>query len=369
MKRQSFKYIFVINLLFLTFVTAAMFLYKTDNTSKNAVPVSISTPLVNSKALSVDFCQSAKSAVIIDSKSGAVLFEKNAHEKLPMASTTKIMTALAVIDKVNPDDLIEITKHSAGIEGSSIYLKEGEKLTAKDLLYGLLLESGNDAAVALAVGVFGSEKECVKYMNQKAHSIGLVSTSFSNVHGLDDENHYTTAYELSLITKEAMKNELFRNIVSTKNHTTSGENSRYFSNHNRLLSMSVSAIGVKTGYTSKAGRCLVSCAQIENEEYIAVTLCDRLDWQDHKAMLSFAFDNFEGYQIAEKDSFALRVGFEDYLPADDVYITAYGNNSFNINYKVSIKNGIGKVEYSTDNAPLGTFGILKNDHGLVVESN
>jgi len=361
MRRQSFKYIFVFNLLFLTFLTSAVLLYNTRNIEKDAVPVSISTPLVNSMAVDTNFCQGAKAAVIIDSKSGAILFEKKAHTKLPMASTTKIMTALAVIDKGNPDSIVEITKESVGIEGSSIYLKPGEKISVRDLLYGLLLESGNDAATALAVGVFGSEAECVKYMNDKAHSLGLVSTCFSNVHGLDDENHYTTAYELSVITREAMKNDLFRSIVSAKNYTTAGDNPRYFSNHNRLLSMSSSVIGVKTGYTSKAGRCLVSCAEKDGEEYIAVTLCDRLDWQDHKDMLSFAFDNFESYQIADKEDFKLRIGFDDYIPVDDVYITAYGNNSFKVNYKITFKEDIGRVEYSTENAPLGSFGILKNE--------
>lgn len=361
MRRKSFKYIFVFNAVFVIAVCicAIVFVrFSDENNEKTAV--AMTSPLVSASTVSADFCGSAKAAVIIDSMSGAVLFEKNAHAKLPMASTTKIMTALAVIECSDPDSEIVVSDAAAGVEGSSIYLTRGEKIRIRDLLYGLLLESGNDAATALAEGVFGSVSDCCAYMNKRVHEMGLVSTNFENPHGLDSENHYTTAYELALIARNAMKNQLFREIVSTKNYVSSGETMRYFSNHNRLLNTYSPSVGVKTGYTSKSGRCLVSAASMNGEEYIAVTLCDPLDWQNHKMMHEFAFSNFDGYEIASKDDFSLRIGFCDYKPSEDIYITTSGSADFKLKYKVTIDGDGARVEYGTENAVLGSFGLIKD---------
>ncbi|MBQ7399142.1 MAG: D-alanyl-D-alanine carboxypeptidase [Clostridia bacterium] len=357
MRRRSFKYIFLFNVVFISAIVISVFLIYRKDFSGNAVRANITTPLLHSDTLEVSFCQNAAAAVLVDAKSGAVLYEKNADVRLPMASTTKIMTALVVIENSSPDDVIEISKTAAGVEGSSIYLTVGEKITVRDLLYGLMLESGNDAATALAEGVFGSVKACSKAMNEKAHEIGLVSTNFTNPHGLDDRDHYTTAYELSLITKEALKNDLFREIVSTKSYVTQGEKNRYFSNHNRLLRSYADTIGVKTGYTSKSGRCLVTATSRDGEEYIAVTLNDSHDWNDHREMHSFAFENFCGYEIARSEGFDIYAGFSKYTSPEDVYITTMGEGDFTLNYKVTIEKDIGRVEYSTDSVSLGNFAI------------
>lgn len=361
MGRSWYKYLFVINSLVIFCLVCAIVFIEKNQERKSEIPAFISTALVNSETLNCDFCHGAQAAVIIDSKSSAVLYEKNAHTKLPMASTTKIMTALAVIENSSQDDVIEVSKEASGVEGSSIYLSAGERITVRDLLYGLLLESGNDAATALAIGVFGSEQECVKYMNERAHSMGAVSTCFENVHGLDSENHYTTAYELAVITKEAMKNSLFREIVSTKSYVTGGEKIRYFSNHNRLLKKHEWIIGVKTGYTSVSGRCLVSCMSRDGEEYVAVTLDDKNDWQDHEKMLMFACDNFNSVEIAKKDSFRIYCGFDSYVPADDVYVTSYGDNTFALKYKLTFSKGICKAEYFADGVTLGSFGMISDN--------
>lgn len=360
MKRRSYKYIFYFNVfVILSLFVAALVVTLPQNSKNEAVPVSITTPLLHTETVNVGFCKNAKAAVIIDSQSGAVLYEKNSDMRLPMASTTKIMTALAVIENSSPDDVITVSPEAAGIQGSSIYLKAGEKMTVLELLYGLLLESGNDAAAALAIGVFGSQEACVDYMNSRAHSMGLVNTSFCNVHGLDDKNHYTTAYELSLISKNAMENELFSTIVSTKSYVTSGENPRYFSNHNRLLSSFDGAVGIKTGYTSKSGRCLVSAAQFEDERYIAVTLGDPLDWNDHKEMHSYAREHYDSIEIAHKESFRIYCGNDIYAPIENIFVTISGDADFFVDYKITLKGDVGKVEFFAQDKKLGSFGIVR----------
>ena len=368
MKRNSFKYVLYFNIFLFFAIAIALSVFRSEGQGKKEVPVSITTPLLYSETVNCNFCSNAKAAVVIDAKSGAVLFEKNAHTRLPMASTTKIMTALAVLENSSPDTVIEIPKEAAGVEGSSIYLRQGERMTVRDLLYGLLLESGNDAATALAVGVFGSTDKCCDYMNQRCHEMGLVDTSFENPHGLDSENHYTTAYELALITKEAMKNNLFCRIVSTKNYTVPGDNPRYFSNHNRLLKTYENAVGVKTGYTSKSGRCLVSACINGNEEYIAVTLNDPLDWQDHKDMHTYAIDNFDNVEIADTQSFYIYCGFDKYCPAESIYLTVNGDKNFKIGYRITKETDeILKAEYHTENASLGSFGMVKEDYFTTME--
>ena len=357
MRRRSYKYIFVFNIVVIFSLVIVIFVMKETGTREREIRASITTPLLSSETLDVSFCQSSDAAVLIDAKSGAVLYSKNADKRLPMASTTKIMTALVVIENSHPEDIVKVSQTAAGVEGSSIYLEAGESISVNDLLYGLLLESGNDAATALAEGVFGSVENCCRVMNERAKSMGLVNTNFTNPHGLDDENHYTTAYELSLIAKSAMKNDLFRSIVGTKSYVTSGENVRYFSNHNRLLKSFEGAVGVKTGYTSRSGRCLVSASSRGGEEYIAVTLNDRDDWNDHKMMHSFALDNFGGYEIADTQNFEIYAGFSKYIACDDVYITVSGESDFTLDYKLSLGKDSGRVEYLTGGTSLGKFDV------------
>ena len=198
---------------------------------------------------------SARSAILIAAETGEALFEKAADERLPMASTTKIMTALAAIESMPLDTVVTVPAGAVGVEGSSVYLEAGEKLTLEDLLYALLLASANDAATAIALTVSGSVEEFAALMNEKAAALGLSGTHFTNPHGLYDEEHYTTAADLAKLTAYALENEVFAKIVSTYKRTIplNGDNGvRVLINHNRLLRMSDDVIGVKTGFTKKA---------------------------------------------------------------------------------------------------------------------
>ena len=231
---------------------------------------------------------SARAAVVIDADTGETLFEQNADSRLPMASTTKIMTALVALGEGDLDRVYTVKPEYAAVEGSSMYLKAGETLSLQDTLYGLMLASGNDAAVAIA-GECGGMTAFVGKMNAKAAELGLTDTHFDNPNGLPSDTHYTTAHELAKITAAALKDPVFRQIVSTKSCTVSGH---ALSNHNRLLSMYDGAIGVKTGFTRAAGRCLVSAAERNGRTIIAVTLNDPNDWNDHMEMLDAGFAQY-----------------------------------------------------------------------------
>lgn len=250
---------------------------------------------------------SAESAILIDSCSGRILFEKNAYAKLPMASTTKIMTGLLACESGLINKSVKVSAFASGTEGSSLWLKIGERLTLENLTYGIMLKSGNDAAVAVAEYLGGSIDAFALLMNKRAEEIGAVNTNFENPHGLDSEQHYTTAYDLALIAREAMKNKKFRKIVSTKTYSIpmEGEKSdRALKNHNKLLWNYEGCNGVKTGYTKKSGRCLVSCAEREGQEFICVTLNASDDWNDHKELLDYGFKNFDKKTISEKGEIA-----------------------------------------------------------------
>lgn len=211
----------------------------------------------------------ARSEIAMELSTGAVLTESNADLKLPMASTTKIMTAIIIIEDCDLNEVITVPDEAVGVEGSSVYLKKDEKISVKDLLYGLMLRSGNDAATALAVHCGGSVQNFVAKMNEKAKSFGAENTNFVNPSGLPDENHYTTARDLCKIACRAMANPIFKEIVGTKNY--SGE-FRNFTNKNKMLYNYGGANGVKTGYTKAAGRCLVSSAERDGMDVVCVVL-------------------------------------------------------------------------------------------------
>ena len=198
---------------------------------------------------------SAHSAILIEMDGGDAIYQRNADERLPMASTTKIMTALVALENCDVNKTVSVSPEAVGIEGSSVYLFAGERITMEDLLYALLLSSANDAAAAIAIEVGGSIEGFAALMNERAHSLGLENTNFINPHGLYDEQHYTTARELAVIAREAMKHPTFARIVATYKRTAEmadgGE--RLFVNHNKLLSSYEGACGIKTGYTKKAG--------------------------------------------------------------------------------------------------------------------
>ena len=240
---------------------------------------------------------SAKRAFLLDAVSGRVLYEKNPDERGLIASTTKIMTALIVCEQCNVLDRMRIPKEAVGIEGSSMYLQEGEVLTLQELLYGLMLQSGNDAAVALAIYCGGTVEGFAELMNDKARNLGLRNTHFENPNGLDAPGHYSTARDLAVLAAYAMENPIFRKTVSARQLTT---DQRYLTNHNKLLWRVDGADGVKTGYTRAAGRILVSSATRNGRRLIAVTMDDPDDWNDHAALLEEGFSRYAVKQVVSK---------------------------------------------------------------------
>lgn len=237
---------------------------------------------------------SADKAILLDANTGRVLFEKNADNKALIASTTKIMTALIVCEQCNVLDRVKIPKEAVGIEGSSMYLREGEILTVQELLYGLMLHSGNDAAVALAIYCGGTVEGFVQLMNDKAHRLGLENSHFENPNGLDSPGHYATARDLAKLSVYAMQNPIFAKTVSAKTITAGNRN---LHNHNKLLWSFPGADGVKTGYTKAAGRILVSSATRQGRRLICVTMNAPDDWRDHTSLLENGFCRYSEKKI------------------------------------------------------------------------
>lgn len=258
---------------------------------------------------------SAEKAIIADADTGHVLYEKNADSRSLIASTTKIMTALVVCEQSNVLDRVRIPKEAIGVEGSSLYLKEGEILTVQELLYGLMLHSGNDAAVALAIYCGGTVEGFVQLMNDKARNIGLTQTHFQNPHGLDAPQHYSTARDLATLASCAMKNPVFRQTVSTKNVRITD---RILRNHNKLLWRVDGVDGVKTGYTKAAGRILVSSACRFSRRLIAVTINAPSDWLDHETMLNESFSRYVKQQVVLAGDC---LGYADISGSDDEQVS------------------------------------------------
>lgn len=252
----------------------------------------------------------ARALALLEPQTGTFLMLENADTPLPMASTTKIMTALLAIENCELDELVTIPKEAVGIEGSSLYLKEDDVLSVRALVYSVLLQSANDASVALALKLGGDLKGFSEIMNQKARELGLSNTHFDNPHGLDSEEHYTSARDLALLTREALSNDTFRRIASTYKYSFSlGDSVRTVVNHNKMLKRYDGAIGVKTGFTKRSGRCLVSAAEREGLSLIAVTLDDPDDWRDHTAMLDYGFSLMEAVSLdsLNASSFNLKI--------------------------------------------------------------
>lgn len=240
---------------------------------------------------------SAQSAILMDAGSGRVLYEKDAHTKRLIASTTKLMTALVAVDTmVNLRTLIPVGEEDMA-EGSSMYLKPGEEVTLEDLLYGLLLASGNDAALAIARGCAGDVETFVDWMNQRAHDLGMEDTHFANPNGLDAEDHYSTAYDMALLAREVLQDETLSAIVATRSTTAAG---RSLVNHNKLLWRYEGCTGMKTGYTDEAGRTLVSSALRNGQTLICVTLKDPDDWDDHAALFDYGFSTYPAHLLARQ---------------------------------------------------------------------
>ena len=229
---------------------------------------------------------SAASAIVMEPFTGTVLYEQDADRRMLVASTTKIMTAMVVLEHCRLAEPVEVTAAHAAVEGSSMYLRPGGEYSVEDLLYGLLLASGNDAAAALADHCAGSMEAFAALMNEKCAALGLQNTHFANSHGLDAEEHYSSARDLAVITAAAMENPSFCEIFATRSRTVNGVT--YF-NHNKLLGTCEGCVGGKTGYTSAAGRILVSCVEREGMRLICVTISDPSDWEDHAALYDEAY--------------------------------------------------------------------------------
>ncbi|WYS08266.1 D-alanyl-D-alanine carboxypeptidase family protein [Bacillus sp. FSL R5-0394] len=271
------------------------------------------------------FPVSGQAAILMEQSSGRVLYSKNEHQPLKIASITKIMTAILAIESGKLDETVTVSKRAEGTEGSSLYLVAGEKLTLRDLVYGLMLRSGNDAAIAIAEHVGGSVEGFVFLMNEKAEEIGMSNTLFRNPHGLDtDEDHLSSAYDMALLTQYAMGNEEYRDISSTKDYRSKGDKVRVFHNKNRLLTEKYSySTGGKTGYTKLAKRTLVSTASKDGLDLIAVTLNAPDDWDDHMHMFNWGFEHYSLERLVSKGRLKSKVDpfYEGnlYVPYDVVY--------------------------------------------------
>lgn len=252
---------------------------------------------------------SAQASILMD-EYGQILSAHNSDASLPMASTTKIMTALVALESCDPEQIVEISSAAVGVEGSSAYLMAGEKMSMLTLLYALMLQSANDAAIAISVAIDGSVEAFVERMNRKAEELGLNATHFTNPHGLDDVAHYTSARDLATLTLAALQNDIFARIVSTVRYNApveGSESDRLFVNHNRLLKEYDGCIGVKTGYTKRTGRCLVSAARRQGITLVAVTLNDPNDWRDHKALLDYGFSRIQSTTIVEAHALTVEI--------------------------------------------------------------
>ncbi|MBE6067933.1 MAG: D-alanyl-D-alanine carboxypeptidase [Clostridium lundense] len=243
----------------------------------------------------------ARAYIALDVNSKSVLVENNSEIIMPMASTTKILTALVALKYGDLDKKIEISKRSAGIQGSTVGYSKGEKISLLELIYGLMLRSGNDAAIAIAEGISGSVEEFVKVMNEYALNLGLIDTHFYSPHGLDNEEHYTTAYDMALITSEAKKSDIFNRIVRSKQVDGKAYGfSRSYNNINKILWLMPFADGVKTGYTGQAGKCLVTSADFKGHEIVIVVFNAPERWKETIKIFNYIEKNFEYKKLFSK---------------------------------------------------------------------
>ncbi|CCJ34405.1 D-alanyl-D-alanine carboxypeptidase family protein [Caloramator australicus] len=254
----------------------------------------LSVPCLNVLANSKELNLNCVAATILDQESGRILYSKNGNKILPMASTTKIMTAIVAIERGNIKDVVTVSTKAASVPGSSAGLRAGDKVTLEELLYGLMLKSGNDAAVAIAEHIAGNVQNFVKLMNDKALEIGALNTSFITPHGLDAEDHFTTANDLAKITAYAMKNDLFAKIVATKEISSgiTGPFKYSYNNINKFLFRVDNSDGVKTGYTGNAGKCLVASVRHKFGRYICVVLNSADRWKDAEKLVQYASKNY-----------------------------------------------------------------------------
>lgn len=265
---------------------------------------------------------SQTSTIVMDIDSGRILYENNANQRKLIASTTKILTAILVLENLDINKEITVGKEVLKMYGTNIYIQVGEKMKAIDLLYGLLLRSGNDAAVVLAIATSGSEENFVKLMNEKAQKIGMSNSTFSNPHGLDEETkNYSTAHDMALLSSYAYKNKTYREIVSTKKYVATMLDKTYlWYNRNKLLSQYKYCTGGKNGYTPAAGKTLVTTATKDGLNLTIVTLNDGDIYSTHKKLYEKTFSEYQNYTIVDKENFN--------IPSDTKEKTYYIKKSF-----------------------------------------
>lgn len=310
----------------------------------------------------------AKAAALIDVTSGRILFSQRGDEPMNIASLTKIMTAIVAIEHGNLNDKVTVSSRAAGMEGSSLYLKAGEKITLLDLLYGLMLRSGNDAAVAVAEHVGGSLGGFVFMMNKKAEELGLSNSHFENPHGLDQAGHYMSANDLARLTAYALRNPVFQKIVKTRIKTAPNPHESWdykWVNKNKMLRMYEGADGVKTGFTKQASRTLVTSATRNGQQLAAVTLSDGNDWADHRNLLDYGFKHFplaavvrQGERVAGTPYVAFSNFYYPFAEGErdrlQVHFAAEkpGTTAYSLGYR-------GRLQFVLDGNPIGNVPVAE----------
>ncbi|MFT5872228.1 MAG: D-alanyl-D-alanine carboxypeptidase (penicillin-binding protein 5/6) [Clostridium sp.] len=324
-----------------------------------------------------DIYVNAISAIALDCDSKIVLYEKNAYTPIEIASTTKIITALVAIKCGDLNKKIIISEKAASIRGSEIGLKKGEEITLKELLYGLMLRSGNDAAIAIAEGISGSVDEYLKLMNEYALELGLLNSNFESPHGLDSENHYSTAYDLALITAKAKEIKLFNDIVSSKDIDAKEYNfTRSYHNINKILYLLPNSTGVKTGFTGKAGKCLVTSVKIQNRDVIIITLNCTPRWKETEKICKYVEKNFEYKKLVSKGETLEHLNIKngkdnvDIVSGKDIIIPVKNDEKIEVKikkplYEVSapVQGGekLGRIEVYANNKLLYTEALMAKE--------
>ncbi len=321
---------------------------------------------------------SAEAACLLDVKTGQVLYGKNIHLQRPPASLTKVLTTIIAIERGDLKDVVKVSRKAAYQEGSSIYLKEGERITLEELLYGVMLASGNDASVAIAEHISGSIEEFSRLMTEKAREMGALNSNFKNPSGLPEPEHYSTAYDQAVIMRYALKNKIFARITATKNKTISWEGNdwgRGLRNHNKLLWLYPDSTGGKTGYTRAAGRCLVASAKRNGREVVAVVLNCPNDWLVVQNLMDHGLDNFKEVKVVEKGDIIYRIGWEEsregllgLLVENPVYVVIPKGGKLKVTQEISLKpelelpikkgDVIGQLKICKDGRLLGNTNLI-----------
>jgi len=313
------------------------------------------------------FCQESGASIVINADTREVIFGNNYNTPMAIASTTKIMTAIIAIENSSASDIFTVSVNAQNQEGSSVYLKAGQKISQKELLYSLMLNSGNDAAMTIAENIGGTSDGFASMMNEKAKELGLKNTNFENPHGLPSDNHYSTAYDMAQIMAHAMKSDYFMEIVSQKEYQLKNvESITYLKNHNKLLWQYPYCTGGKTGYTKSAGRCLVTCSQKDGKSIVCVTLNHPDDWQDHITYSDEAFKKIDTIKVMSKYQIITTKKINNIpvniLSKEDVTLSLMNKNRKNLRCKLTLNEKINGDIFVGDE--IGVANIYYKNHNI-----